>query len=120
MRRRRAAGQPARHLRAPLIEEAGESWYQFRIVAASQAQLEPVCHSAKVGRERAFTFCIALLRWNFIVASAMPILPAIWLLKATARDLNHDLALRGALRFEALPGGNERLFVLPSSRLRRR
>jgi hypothetical protein len=72
------------------------------------------------GRERAFTFCIALLRWNFIVASAMPILPAIWLLKATARDLNHDLALRGALRFEALPGGNERLFVLPSSRLRRR
>jgi hypothetical protein len=33
-----------------LIEEAGESWYQFRIVAASQAQLEPVCHSAKVGK----------------------------------------------------------------------
>jgi hypothetical protein len=33
------------------------------------------------GSERAFILCIALLRWTFTVASAMPISPAICLLR---------------------------------------
>src|SRR6476660_6964869 len=33
--------------------------------------------------------------------------------KATARDLNHDLALPGAERLEALPEDRQSLFILP-------
>src|ERR1700716_486608 len=39
--------------------------------------------------------------------------------EATARDLNHDLALSGAQRREALPESDESLFILPPSTIAR-
>ena len=50
MRRRRAVGRPAQHVRAPLTEEARESRYQSGLSRLLRHQLEPVGHSAKLGK----------------------------------------------------------------------
>jgi hypothetical protein len=59
------------HSAALLQERCG-----FSVTSLSWSAIRP-----SSGSERAFILCIALLRWTFTVASAMPISPAICLLR---------------------------------------
>src|SRR5271166_902020 len=99
MRRRGTAGLPrSRRGRVDRGSREKGCYARFRSAAASQA---PTIRPSS-GSERACIFRIALLRWTFTVASAMPISPAICLLRrprATSIMISRSLGLSDAKRF---------------------
>jgi hypothetical protein len=71
LRTRAQADRAGTGTHAPVQERCGSS-----VTSLSLSTIRP-----SSGSERAFILCIALLRWTFTVASAMPISPAICLLR---------------------------------------
>jgi hypothetical protein len=84
MPRGRAAESLVRHNARRAGSRETQKWadlpvqelYDFSGTSLSLSAIRP-----SSGSERAFIFRIALLRWTFTVASAMPISPAICLLR---------------------------------------
>jgi hypothetical protein len=70
----RADGLLARALRR--VDVPVQERCVFSVISLSLSAIRP-----SSGRERVFILCIALLRWTFTVASAMPISSAICLLR---------------------------------------
>ena len=71
------------------------------------------------GSERAFIFCISPAAMHLHGGFGDADIAGNLFAEAAARDLNHDLALPGAQRFEALPEGGQSLFILPPSTIAR-
>jgi hypothetical protein len=83
----------------------------LRVLRLFGRQLELVGHSAELGKRTSVHLPHRPAAVDLHLASAIPISPAICLLRRP-RDLNHDLALPRAQRLEAVPEVGQRLFIL--------